>query len=113
MYKFIQTPTTTMYRLTQIIQNSYIRIEGLISQIFRALLGSLSQIFSFLSKILGFTSPSYLPEETQEVKPAKAEPVVATSAPQDSPPTATDTRRRPDASMDYFLKMAQPKKMPK
>lgn len=102
-----------MYRLTQIIRNSYIRIEGLIYQIFKNLFSSLNQIFSFLSKLLGFASPQYLPEEIQEVKPAKAEPIAAASARQDSPPTTSDTRRRPDASMDYFLKMAQPKKRPK
>lgn len=102
-----------MYRLTQIIRNSYIRIEGLISQLFRTLFGSLNQLFNFLGRLLGFASPQYLPEETQEVKPAKAEPVVAASDPQDSPPAASASRRRPDASMDYFLKMAQPKKMPK
>ena len=99
-----------MYRLTQIIRNSYIRIEGFISQIFRTLFGLLNQLFSFLSKILGFTSPSYLPEETQEVEPAKAKPVATASVPPDSPATTSNTRRRPDASMDYFLKMAQPKK---
>ena len=102
-----------MYRLTQIIRNSYIRIEGLIYQIFTNLFRLLNQLFNFLSKLLGFASPRYLPEETQEIKPAKVEPVTATSARQDSPPTTSDTRRRPDASMDYFLKMAQPKKRPK
>ena len=102
-----------MYRLTQIIRNSYIRIEGLIYQIFRNLFGWLNQLFNFLSKLLGFTSPQYLLEETQEVKPAKAEPVVAASAPQDSPPAASVTRRRPDANMEYFLKLAQPEKKSK
>ncbi len=101
-----------MYRLTQIIRNSYIRIEGLLYQIFRNVFGSLNQLFNFLSKLLGFASPQYLPEEAQKVKPV-TEPVVAASAPQNSPPTTSDPRRRPDASMDYFLKMAQPKKRPK
>lgn len=101
-----------MYRLTQIIRNSYIRIEGLIYQIFTNLFKLLNQLFNFLSKLLGFASPQYLPEETQQ-KPDKVEPVMATSACQESPPTDSVTRRRPDASMDYFLKMAQPKKKPK
>ena len=103
-----------MYRLTQIIRNSYTRIEGLIYQIFRNLFGWLNQLFNFLSKLLGFASPEYLPEEKKEIKSDIAEPVVAASAPQDSPTAASAARRRPDAaSMDYFLKMAQPEKKSK
>ena len=102
-----------MYRLTQIIRNSYTRIEGLIYQIFRNLFGWLNQLFNFLSKLLGFASPEYLPEEKQEIKSDIAE-LVAASAPQDSPTAASASRRRPDAaSMDYFLKMAQPEKKSK
>ena len=35
---------------------------------------------------------------------------MAAEAPQNSPPAASATRRRPDPSMDYFLKLAQQEK---
>ena len=104
-----------MSRLNQIIRNSYIRLEGLLYQVFgffNKLLGWLNQGFKFLGKLLGFTSSQYLVEtdETQAIKAAKAEPELTAAAPQSSPSAASTTRRRPDPSMDYFLKMAQQEK---
>ena len=51
-------------------------------------------------------------KEKQEIKSDIAE-LVATSALQDSPPAASASRRRPDASMEYFMKLAQQEKKSK
>lgn len=103
-----------MYRLIQIIRNSFIRLEGLLYQIFglfRKLFGWLNQIFIFVSQLLGFTESQYfLEDEAQGIKSGKAEPDKAAEAPQYSPPAASATRRRPDPSMDYFLKLARQEK---
>lgn len=100
-----------MSRLIQIARNSFIRLEGLLYQffgLFKKLFSWLNQLFNFLSKLLGIAESQYLPEdEPQPIKPAEAEPKIPEVAPQSSPPVASSTRRRPDTSMDYFLKLAQ------
>lgn len=101
-----------MYRLNQTIRNLFIRLEGLLYQFFGffgKLFGWLNQLFLFLGGILGFKSPDFLEDEVQSVKPDKAEPVAA-STPEYSPPATSTTRRRPDANMDYYLKMARQEK---
>ncbi len=106
-----------MLRLTQIIQNLYIRFEGLLYQLFgflRQLFGWLSQRFNFFLKLFGFTESQYFLEDSQQGtnSAAKTESDMAASPPQ-APSDASATRRRPDASMDYFRKLAQPKKFSK
>jgi hypothetical protein len=100
-----------MSRLIQIIQNSFIRLEGWIYQLFGLfgkLFGWLNQQFNFLKKLLGLTESQYLLEvdEAQRLKSSEAKPEVAVPAPQ-SPAAASSNRRRPDADMDYFLKLAR------
>lgn len=105
-----------MFRLPQSIQNLYIRLEGLLYQlfgIFGQMFGWLSQRFDFLSKLFGLKESQYfLEDEAQRTKIAEAESDMTTSAPQ-SPPTTSSTRRLPDANMDYYRKLAQPKKITK
>ncbi len=102
-----------MSRLIQIIRNSFIRLEGWLYQLFGffgQLFGWLNQRFNFLRKLLGLSESEYLLEvdEPQRPKLSEAEPDVVASAPQSSPPAAaSSTRRRPDADMDYFLKLAR------
>ncbi|MBV8882847.1 MAG: hypothetical protein JO235_02430 [Chroococcidiopsidaceae cyanobacterium CP_BM_RX_35] len=106
-----------MSRLIQAIRNTFIRLEGWLYQIF----GFLGQVFSwllqrfnFLGKLLGFAESQYLQEdETQRLQSAKAEREVTAPEPQAAPPVASSTRRRPDASMDYFRKLAQQTKTSK
>jgi hypothetical protein len=103
-----------MYRLIQIIRNSFIRLEGLLYQVFGffgKFLGWLNQRFNFLSQLLGFTESQYFTEnEAQATKPNKALPDMSAEAPQSSPPAANATRRRPDTNMDYYLKLARQEK---
>lgn len=94
-----------MSRLTQFIQNLFIRLEGLLNQFFGTIFGGLNQFFSFLGQLLGFTNPQdYLEDEVQSLKRTEEKP---TKSLQDVPSTDSTTRRRPDAKMQDFLKMAQ------
>lgn len=103
-----------MFRLRQILQNSWIRFEGFLYRFF----GFFRQIFSFLYQrlvvvlqSLGFTNSGYFleSEEVKEIKPVQTkQPTEA--EPDKAQSTPTDTRRRPDAKMDYYLNMARPKK---
>ncbi len=99
-----------MFRLSQIIQNLFIRLEAFLTYRFRQLFAFLYQLFGFFSKLLGFTESAYfLEDQAQGIKQAETkQPSEAESA---KAPSAPDTtRRRPDAKMDYYLKLAQPKK---
>ncbi len=100
----------TTARLIQIIRNSFIRLVGLFDQflgVFRKLLSWLNQGFNLLKQLLGFTeSQDFLEEQVQGAKAALAEEDIPVDAPKYSPPAASSTRRRPDASMDNFRKLA-------
>ncbi len=100
-----------MSRLIQIIRNSFIRLEGLIYQIFGFFSKLFGQLFNFLSKVFGFTESQYFLEDSpQGIKPSEAKPDIAASAPQNEPNSEPTTRRRPDANMDYYLKLARQEK---
>lgn len=101
-----------MSRLTQIIKNAFIRLEGLLYQLlgfFRQILGSLSRLFATFARLLGFSKSEYFLEsnEVTGIKSTTTKPVVedqSTKAPASAP---TTNRRRPDANMDYYRKLAQ------
>lgn len=93
-----------MLRLTQIIQNSFIRVEGWLYQFFsffKNLFGRLIQLLSFIGRLLGFTN------EVQSLELNEDEPKIPTKASPNIPPTTSTTRRRPDPKMEDFLKMAR------
>ncbi len=99
-----------MFRLIQIIRNSFIRIEGFLTYQFRKLFGFLYQIFSLLSKLFGFTESAYfLEDKAQSIKQAETKQQAEAELAQ-VPSAPATTRRRPDAKMDYYLKLAQQKK---
>lgn len=103
-----------MSRLIQIIRNSFIRLEGLIYQIFGFFGKLFGQLFNFLSKVFGFTESQYFLEDLpQNIKPSEAKLDIAASAPQNEPNSEPTTRRRPDANMDYYLKLARQEKTSK
>lgn len=98
-----------MDRLQQLIQNSFIRLEGLLYQIFgfiRKLFGFLFQRLLVLLRVLGFSNSSYYVESDRqnsiesadnksiaEIEPAKAEP-------------SFTSNRRPDPQMEYYRNLA-------
>ena len=101
-----------MFRLIQVMRNLFIRIEGLLTYQLRKLFGFLAQIFGFFGKLFGFTQESqyFLEDQAQNIKQ------VETKQPAEPAKTSLEpafTRRRPDAQMDYYLKLAQPKKTSK
>jgi hypothetical protein len=101
-----------MFRLIQVMRNLFIRIEGLLTYQLRKLFGFLAQIFGFFGKLFGFTQESqyFLEDQAQNIKQVETkQPVEPTKTSSDT----TTTRRRPDANMDYYLKLAQPKKTSK
>jgi hypothetical protein len=97
-----------MSRLTQIIQNTFIRIEAFFSVFFKNLFNFLGSIFVFFAKLFGFSDSGYFLESEQaqtlkrETTPEKieAEPTKGTETP-------NPYRRRPNPQMDYYLKMAK------
>lgn len=102
-----------MFRLPQIVRNSFIRLEGLLYQFFGLigkLLGWFNQLFQSLSKLFGFDKTQYfLENEAQAGKLSETKPnIPESSTPQNS--STNTSRRRPDASMDYFLKMTRQEK---
>ena len=103
-----------MFRLRQILQNSWIRFEGFLYRffgLFRQLFSFLYQRFVVLLQLLGFTNSGYF-LESEEVKDTKSvQTKQVTQAELDkAQSTPTATRRRPDAKMDYYLNMARLKK---
>ena len=97
-----------MFGLTQIIRNSFIRLEGLLYQLFGFTRKLFGQIVGFLSKVLGFSNPGHFLEldEAQGIKSAKTkQPTEAEQAVAPPPPAAT--RRRSDAKMDYYRNLAR------
>lgn len=108
-----------MSRLNQIIRNSFIRFEGWLYQFanfLKNIFGWLSRLFSFLAQISGFSKLQYFLEgdEATGIKRAESESKPKISTPPAPPASvsspANANRRRPDASMEYYRKLAQQQK---
>ncbi len=95
-----------MSRLTQIIQNSFIRILGFISVFFKSIANLFQKIFSFF----GLSQPDYYldADNAQTAKRTEAtKQLIETNQPAIEKRTATSNRRKSnDKQMDYYLKMA-------
>lgn len=103
-----------MFRLRQILQNSWIRFEGFVYRffgLFRQIFSFLYQRFVVLLQLLGFTKSGYFleSEQVKDVKPVQTKQLTQVE-PDKNQSTPTATRRRPDAKMEYYLNMARPKK---
>jgi hypothetical protein len=96
-----------MVRLTQILRNSFLRVEGFFSVIFKFLANLAKNFFGFFANIFGLTRTGYFLEsdEAQGVKQASAKQSIET---QDTTPVTPTTRRRPNAKIeDYYINMAR------
>lgn len=94
-----------MSRLTQIIQNTFIRILGFISVFFKSIANLFQRIFSFF----GLSQPDYFldADDAQTAKRSEAKQLIETNQPAIEKRTATSNRRKSnDKQMDYYLKMA-------
>ena len=101
-----------MFRLIQVMRNFFIRIEGFLTYQLKKFFGFLAQIFGFFGNLFGFTQESqyFLEDQAQNIKQVETKQPAEPATPSSDP---AFTRRRPDAQMDYYLKLAQPKKTSK
>jgi hypothetical protein len=92
-----------MFRLTQILRNSFIRVEGLFGLVFKTLFSLLGSVFGFFTKVFGFTQSSYFVESD-----GAQLPVEPTQDQIPEPPVVT-TRVRPETKKidNYYLNMAR------
>ncbi|WP_017653888.1 hypothetical protein [Fortiea contorta] len=97
-----------MYRITQIIQNAYIRIEALFSVVFGGLFSLLKSFFGLFAKIFGFNSSSYFVEseaQGSEVKQSTApEPKQLT---ENKTPVVESSPQKTKKVENYYLNMAR------
>ncbi len=97
-----------MFRLTQIMRNLFLRIEGVFSVVWRSFANFFGNIFGFFAQLFGLTETGYFLEsdESQTLKRSetqqKIEPKQDTVS--ESP---ANKRRRANAKMDYYLNMAR------
>lgn len=98
-----------MFRLTQIMRNSLIRVEAWIGVVFRTFANFFNKFFGFFAKLFGLTSPNYFLESTevQDKTQTTAEQSTATVE-NKTTETPITPRRRPNAKLDnYYLNMAR------
>ncbi|AFY46635.1 hypothetical protein Nos7524_0729 [Nostoc sp. PCC 7524] len=97
-----------MARLTQIIQNTLIRVTAFVSVLFKNIFGLIRNVFNAVARLFGFNKPSYFleSEEAQSVKKYSEKQPTITQA-DTTPNISTSDRRRPNAKMDYYIKMAR------
>jgi hypothetical protein len=88
-----------MFRLTQTLQNLFLRFEGFFGVLGKGLFSFAGNFLGFFAKIFGLTQPSYFLEDNTEVTRQTQDKTL------DIPPT---TRRRNNPKMDdFYLNMAR------
>jgi hypothetical protein len=98
-----------MLRLTQIIRNFVLRIEGFLSVVFKSFLSFVKNFFGFFARLFGFTKSDYFLEsdEAQGIKKVSAKEPMQTDQ-NKTPETIATNRRRSNTKMDdYYLNMAR------
>lgn len=96
-----------MFRLQQLIQNTFLRIQGFFQRFFKNILSFFSGFFGGLAKVLGLTEAgNFLEfEDAKGIQAAQTQQPEAPPAPSQLSPGAA--RRRPDPNMDYFRNLAR------
>jgi hypothetical protein len=98
-----------MLRLTQIIRNLYLRLEGWLGVVFKNVLGVIRNVLGFFARLFGFTKAEYFLESDESTginRNTAKEP--KESEQNKTPETPTPNRRRPQGKMDdYYLNMAR------
>jgi hypothetical protein len=98
-----------MLRITQILRNSFIRVEGFFSVILNIFSNFARNLFGFFAKVFGFTKPGYFLEsdEAQGIKQTSAKQL-SEKTQYTTPTTPTTNRRRSNAKIeDYYINMAR------
>jgi hypothetical protein len=95
-----------MFRLTQTLQNLFLRFEGFFGVLGKNLFSLAGNFLGFFAKIFGLTQPSYFLEDNTEVTrqtPTEKPLQIAQDKTLDIPST---TRRNPKMD-DFYLNMAR------
>ncbi len=96
-----------MFRLSQIIRNSFLRIEGFFTVVWQFFANLLGNLFSFFARLFGLTSSNYfIEEQAQNTKQTAAKQPI-TKVQDTSSETSATVSRRPNTNMDYYLNMAR------
>ncbi|MEH2279144.1 MAG: threonine dehydratase [Nostoc sp.] len=98
-----------MFRLTQIVRNLFLRLQGLFGVLFQSFSNFVGNLFGFFAKLFGFTKSDYFLEsdQVQGIKQASAKEPIETNQ-DNTAKIPTTNRRRPNAKLDdYFLNMAR------
>ncbi|WP_414518327.1 threonine dehydratase [Nostoc sp. PCC 9305] len=98
-----------MLRLTQIIRNLFLRIEGLFGVLFQTISNFFGNLFGFFGKLFGFSQSGYFLESdrVQDVNQASTKQPIETNR-DNIAKIPTTNRRRSNAKLDdYYLNMAR------
>ncbi|MBH8561794.1 threonine dehydratase [Nostoc sp. CENA67] len=97
-----------MVRLPQFIRNFFIRIEGFLTVFLKIFTNFIKNAFGFFVNIFGYnSSTSFLEsDDAQSIKRISTKEIAETKQ-DNTAETSTTKRRRPEAKMDYYLKMAR------
>ncbi|BAY20602.1 hypothetical protein NIES2100_03440 [Calothrix sp. NIES-2100] len=96
-----------MFRLTQIMRNLYLRLEGFFSVIFTSVANVVKNSFGFFAKLFGFSESGYYlePDQVQTLKQNETQQQIETK--QDTTTQTPASKRRANAKMEYYLNMAR------
>ncbi|OUL30416.1 threonine dehydratase [Nostoc sp. T09] len=97
-----------MFRVTQIIRNLYLRIEGFVSVVLRNIANFFKNFFGFFANLFGLTESGYFldSDQAQTLKRSETQEKIESKQDITTENTATN-RRRSNAKMDYYIKMAR------
>ncbi|BAY88169.1 MULTISPECIES: hypothetical protein [unclassified Tolypothrix] len=96
-----------MSRLTQILQNLYLRVEGFLSVIWNKFANVVKSFFGFFAKLLGLTESGYFLESDAAQGTKRVEPPQPIETKQNTAVETPTNRRRSNAKMDYYMNMAR------
>lgn len=96
-----------MFRLTQILRNFYLRLEGFFSVIFRSVANFFQNFFGFFAKLFGFSESGYFLESDQAQTIKRSETQQLIEPKQETTTQTPASKRRANAKMDYYLNMAR------
>ncbi|HIK05162.1 MAG TPA: threonine dehydratase [Trichormus sp. M33_DOE_039] len=97
-----------MTRLIQIIQNTLIRVIAFSSVILQNIVAFISSIFKAIANLLGLNNPNYFLESEDANSTKKiSNQQLSTNQLDNKTEISNSNRRRPNAKMEYYMKMAQ------
>ncbi|MFN6538540.1 MAG: threonine dehydratase [Nostoc sp. EkiNYC01] len=93
-----------MLRLTQILRNFFLRLEGFLSVVFQPFWNFFRNLFGFFARSFGLTNSNYF-LESDRAQDIESIPTAQNTTPE----TPATTRRRPNTKKieDYYINMAR------